>query len=135
MAAFGNGRRLHETAARLAIREGDVLVRVGGEEFLVLLPGARATEVVIVAERVRHLVSAHPVSIGETCARVTVSLAGLSWPGVDVNGREEMLAKLDEALYQSKRRSRNVLTMVAPGRAAVTRAATRTHLKIAEPVR
>ena len=43
-------------ACRRVIREGDVLVRYGGEEFLVLLPGAGVDDVMQIGERIRRAV-------------------------------------------------------------------------------
>ncbi len=56
-------RVLAEVAARLraAIRAGDLLVRYGGEEFLVLLPGSDASKAAEIAERMRLKMEADPI--------------------------------------------------------------------------
>lgn len=100
------------SASRVAIREGDVLVRTGGEEFLVILPGAGRTDVEAVADRIRRLIAAFstPTEVGPL--HITVSLAGFSWPDVATDGPEDLLSKLDVALYESKEQGRDRLTMV-----------------------
>ena len=81
-----------------------------------MLPGAGWTDVEEVAERIRRLVSTSSVPTEVGPLQVPVSLAGLSWPAVDARDPEELLAKLDIALYQSKERGRDRLTMVAATR-------------------
>ncbi len=98
-------------ATRLALREGDVLVRAGGEEFLVVLPGAGRADVEGVAERIRRSIAATSVSTEHARVQVTVSLGGVSWPDVDANGPDDLLEKLDDVLYQSKQAGRDRLTM------------------------
>ena len=99
-------------AARVAIRQGDVLVRTGGEEFLVILPGAGSADVQSVADRIRRLVAASSVPSEVGPLQVTVSLGGLSWPDVVADRPEDLLEKLDAALYESKEHGRDRLTMV-----------------------
>jgi diguanylate cyclase (GGDEF)-like protein len=100
-------------ATRLGLREGDDLVRTGGEEFLVVLPGAGRAEVEEIGRRVLVCVAAASVSAGHESVQVTASLGGVSWPEIDADGPHELLARLDEALYKSKRDGRNRLTMVS----------------------
>lgn len=103
-------------AARQAIREVDLFVRVGGDEFLVILPGAGGADVAAVAERIRTRIATAAVPAQDLRVRVTVSLAALSWPtaGLDVSGPDDLLTKLDEALYESKQSGRNTVTTAGP---------------------
>lgn len=88
--------------AAAALRGGDVLARVGGEEFVALLPGADLARAVEVAERIRARIGAEPVGAAGV---VTVSLgcAALA-PGED--GRS-LLARADARLYEAKRAGRD----------------------------
>jgi two-component system cell cycle response regulator len=98
---------LAEIAARAAaaLRAGDLLARIGGEEFAALLPGADLDHAAEVAERIRARVAAGPVEAAGRALAVTVSLgcAALA-PGED--GRA-LLARADERLYAAKRAGRD----------------------------
>ena len=105
--AFGDKllRHLVETASDV-LRENDIVGRVGGEEFAVLLPhtdeeGARA-----LAERVRDRISQAPLMSEEGHLASTISIGiGLRTP--DVVSFDNMLRKADEALYRAKAGGRN----------------------------
>jgi diguanylate cyclase (GGDEF)-like protein len=99
------------SAARRVIREGDVLIRYGGEEFLVLLPGAGADDVQQVAERIRRAVAETTIADGEQRIRVTVSLGGVTFQHADVGSAEALVAKADAALYEAKSAGRDRLVL------------------------
>lgn len=101
-------------AARMAMREGDVLIRAGGEEFLVVLPGAGSADVQGVGERIRRAIAAACVTTEQARVQVTVSLGGISWPDstAEINGPDDLLARVDEALYEAKGAGRDRLIMV-----------------------
>lgn len=91
-----------------AVREGDVLGRFGGEEFVVLLPGAGVPEAARIAERIRLAVAATEVAVAgrERPLRVTTSLGVAS----GVSGEralEDLLDGADRALYAAKRAGRD----------------------------
>ncbi|WP_249381753.1 GGDEF domain-containing protein [Actinotalea sp. K2] len=95
---------LQDVASRLvgAIRETDVVYRIGGEEFLVLLPGQGVEAAMTTAERLRAAVAASPVA-GLTVT-ISAGVAGAYGGGVDL-GR--LTAEADRALYQAKNAGRN----------------------------
>ncbi|AKJ94607.1 PAS/PAC sensor protein [Thioalkalivibrio versutus] len=91
------------------LRSVDVLGRWGGEEFMVLLPGAAAEEGARVAELVRARVAGHPFPrVGE----VTVSLGVAAFHSGEPRG--ELLRRVDEALYRAKREGRNRVALAPP---------------------
>lgn len=98
-------------AARLALREGDVLVRTGGEEFLVVLPGAGQDDVQSVGERIRRGIAANVLSVGDSHVSVTVSLGGATFPGAAADSAEQLVDLADQAMYVSKNAGRDRLTM------------------------
>jgi two-component system, cell cycle response regulator len=102
-------------AARLALRDGDVLVRTGGEEFLVLLPGAGVGDVEEIGERLRRCASSVTVPTGDGTANVTISLGGVSFPRTEASGPDDLLEQVDQAVYRSKERGRDRLTMCHEG--------------------
>jgi diguanylate cyclase (GGDEF)-like protein len=86
---------------RRGLREGELVYRLGGEEFLVLLPGPEAATSELVAERLRvAIAAARPAGL-----EITASL-GVS---AGAHGAEytALFAQADVALYEAKRRGRN----------------------------
>lgn len=103
---------LKEIALRLkaALRDFDRLGRYGGEEFLLVLNGAKLSTARKVAERVRQHVASGPVNLQGLEVEVTISL------GIAVGHRDEeserLVARADAALYAAKAAGRNCV-MVA----------------------
>lgn len=87
------------------VRAGDTVVRTGGEEFVVLLPGLDEDQLVRKAELLRLLVASSSVAAGDSTLRVTVSIgATLARPNDSAAGWME---RADRALYRAKQRGRN----------------------------
>ncbi len=97
-------------ACRRVVREGDVLVRYGGEEFLVLLPGAGRDDVMQIAERIRRAVSETTVEDGASRLNVTVSVGATTFRDT-VETPEALVALADRALYEAKDGGRNRLVL------------------------
>ncbi|HLY50419.1 MAG TPA: sensor domain-containing diguanylate cyclase [Solirubrobacteraceae bacterium] len=89
-------------AVRGAVREYDTVARVGGDEFVILLPGATVEEAETVAERARALISEIELPEGELSCSAGVAAV----LGGDVVG-EGVLDAADAALYEAKRQGRN----------------------------
>jgi len=100
-------------ACRRVVREGDVLVRYGGEEFLVLLPGAGRDDVLQIAERIRRAVSETTVEDGASRLNVTVSVGATTFRDT-VETPEALVALADRALYEAKDGGRNRLVLARP---------------------
>ena len=93
------------------LREGDVLMRYGGEEFCAILPGASSEDSLKMAERIRFAVQESKVIYSEFEIKVTLSLGISSYPENDIKHEQELLAATDEALYISKESGRNKSTV------------------------
>lgn len=91
---------------RASLRAGDVMVRRGGEEFVVILPRTTAAEAEAVAERVRAALAQRllRLSIGLSI-RQTVSIGVAAWDGRETAPALE--ARADQAMYLAKREGRN----------------------------
>jgi diguanylate cyclase (GGDEF)-like protein len=88
---------------RKTLRAFDLAYRLGGEEFLILVPGADIEQAMDLAERLRDAVEAEPVG-GH---RVTISFgASASERGTRFD-YDEVFAKADASLYAAKRAGRN----------------------------
>jgi diguanylate cyclase (GGDEF)-like protein len=93
--------------ARSTIREGDVLFRYGGEEFVAVLPAAAAEDLRILGERLRRAVMDSELTDGQRKVRVTVSIGGVAYPNHDIENDDGMIRVVDEALYRAKESGRN----------------------------
>lgn len=95
-----------------AMRQTNLAVRYGGEEFLVLLPDTDSQACFRVAERIREAVAGMAIPSGgdKALPPMTVSLGIAVYPehGKDL---EELLKASDKALYESKRGGRNRTTI------------------------
>ena len=98
-------RALVELAERLRHlgREGELVARIGGEEFAWLLPGTDAAGAAVAAERARAATASTP--LGEAGA-LTLS-AGISELAGDVGTADALLRTADGALYAAKAAGRN----------------------------
>ncbi|MCB0882537.1 MAG: diguanylate cyclase [Thermoleophilia bacterium] len=97
---------------RAELRPGDTLARVGGDEFIVLLPETDVTGAAAIAERLRLAVSAQPVAVSHDDVAVTVSMAiTAADPGVSM--AEDLLERSRVALKASKARGKNRATHAA----------------------
>lgn len=106
------GDRVLQTVARVTrsvLRDGDVLLRYGGEEFLIVLPGAGRDDLGQMGERVRHAVSETEVTEAGQHVRLTVSLGGSGLPNQRVTQPNDLIALADEALYTAKSSGRDRL--------------------------
>ena len=92
---------------RSSLREGDVLLRYGGEELLAVLPAASTGDVRQMAERLRQAVEDSAVSDGEKTVRVTLSAGGAAYPNQNVEHEDGLIRLADEALYRAKGGGRN----------------------------
>jgi len=104
---------LQAAAARIvaACRRTDVVARVGGEEFVVLLPGVGPDEATATAEAIRRRISAEPVRPGVLSIALTTSIGVASQDGP---GRADLLRLADQALYQAKALGRDRVVTSQP---------------------
>jgi diguanylate cyclase (GGDEF)-like protein len=100
------------TAARLraVLREGDILARVGGDEFLALQSGAATVdgEALRLGERLIQAASERAIFDGRSVS-VGASVGIAAYPN-DAKTAEELLERADQAMYASKRAGKGVAT-------------------------
>ena len=101
---------LREFAVRLkkSIRGIDLACRLGGEEFVVVMPDTDMAVATMVAERLRRRIAADPFAIhkGERKVEVTISIGLAAVAGPD-DSAANVLKRADQALYRAKRDGRN----------------------------
>lgn len=89
------------------LRSGDLLGRLGGEEFAVLLPGCCAADARLIAQRICDAFARHTVAVGDgKLLNSTVSI-GVSCADNTSTPVEAMLSSADAALYKAKQSGRN----------------------------
>lgn len=93
--------------SRMAVREGDFIIRFGGEEFLVILPGASKEDTNFVAERLRHMVEDSLIKYNDQEIKTTISAGYSSFPENEVNDESNLVVIADKALYLAKETGRN----------------------------
>jgi diguanylate cyclase (GGDEF)-like protein len=90
-----------------AIRPYDTVARVGGEEFMVLLPGATLDAAYVVGERLRLAIQKKAIDVGtRPPIDITISI-GVSELGRDGETLDDILRAADRRLYRAKEEGRN----------------------------
>ena len=97
---------------RLELRERDLIWRVGGEEFAILLPNTSCEQAQMVAERIRAGAEQNTFTADEFELKLTVSL-GVSCNTDFPHSLDAMFALADQALYQAKTGGRNQVVVRA----------------------
>ncbi|WP_395647819.1 PleD family two-component system response regulator [Terricaulis sp.] len=99
---------LKEFATRLAsnVRPSDFACRMGGEEFVVIMPNTTGDVGCLAAERLRRQIAAAPFCVGAGELEVTVSV-GVACSEDGADNAETVLKRADEGLYEAKRAGRN----------------------------
>jgi len=93
------------------VRAADGVVRWGGEEFLVVLPGVEKATALHVVERARKAIEDDAVVVGGQVVRITISVGVAErHPG---ETRDALIARADEALYVAKNSGRNRVELAA----------------------
>ncbi len=107
---------LHDAATltRGSVRDTDLCVRYGGDEFAVILPKTFLAGALSTAERVRRAFGGRAFAVqsarGATAeVRVTASIGVAVFPSKDIATAEQLLRFADEALYNAKRAGRNTI--------------------------
>jgi diguanylate cyclase (GGDEF)-like protein len=90
---------------KLCVREGDLLARWGGDEFIIILPDTSLAEARLLAEKIRDGLSSLP-PVGEF--QVSMSFGVVQ--RFDEEQQTGLLARADQALYRSKVAGKNVIS-------------------------
>jgi two-component system cell cycle response regulator len=89
-------------------RETDLVIRYGGEEFIILLPHTVALRAATVAERIRRATSTRTFTADKAPLKLTVSCGVATYPdNPHIKNEEDLVRVADEALYVAKNGGRN----------------------------
>ncbi|RUT32489.1 sensor domain-containing diguanylate cyclase [Arsenicitalea aurantiaca] len=88
-------------ACRSVLRENDLIARLGGEEFAVILPGTDAWGAVMTAERLRAAMGQVAIEGAETRFSVSISV-GVTEFLADDRSVDDVMARADRGLYRAK---------------------------------
>jgi diguanylate cyclase (GGDEF)-like protein/PAS domain S-box-containing protein len=101
---------LKEVAIRIqdCLRDSDTAARIGGDEFVVLLPSIKKKlDTMVVAEKIRHSLC-QPIVLADQSLRISSSIGVAFYP--ENGSEEEMLLKsADSAMYDAKKSGRNMV--------------------------
>lgn len=101
---------LKEVSHRIAmsVRQADITVRFGGEEFMLILPKTEVHQLVGIGEKIRQAVAASPVDLGSIGAWLPLTISvGVAAFHAHSDNREALIARADAALYRAKEGGRN----------------------------
>jgi len=112
---------LRETAQMIAgqIRNGDILARYGGDEFVAMLPDTTAEKAALLAENVRDAVEQARYNHQGMALSVTTSLGVTDCQIGNAQTEDDILKQADDALYAAKRAGRNRVALFQPPASAV----------------
>ena len=100
-------------AMKKVLRDGDMLARIGGEEFLVICPETNTEGALICAERIRVAIEEHVIESGGFKGNVTIS-SGVSTASEGMEDAYALIKASDEALYLAKGDGRNCVRTAPP---------------------
>lgn len=100
-------------------RETDIVARLGGEEFVIIMPGASGDQAFAVAERICALLAQEAVITPDGQSLRISSSVGLAAANSDDANIRAVLERADKALYEAKRTGRNRICRALEGVASV----------------
>jgi diguanylate cyclase (GGDEF)-like protein len=89
------------------VRPYDSVGRIGGEEFLIVLPECDTSGGITVADRIRSAVGDQKILISDKTHTITISLGVATIPAHQPVDQDMLISAADQALYRAKRKGRN----------------------------
>ena len=93
---------------RAHARGGEVLCRIGGEEFISIHPACDLEHALVLADRLRRAIASNEIEYPGFDRRVTASL-GVSQKAPWMTSSDDLLKTADQALYRAKAQGRNAV--------------------------
>ncbi len=93
------------------VRSGDVVVRYGGDEYIVILPNTDKKTAALIAERIRKEVNREPFyAFGNKKFYISITAGVATYPH-DAKSRDELVGKADKAMYEGKLSGRDKVVL------------------------
>jgi diguanylate cyclase (GGDEF)-like protein len=99
--------RLFADVVNSVARRSDIIGRLGGEEFAMVLPSTSASEAVEFSERLHEAINKAVLKYNGSAIKYTVSIGLAEFTSESVHSVDDLLAQADVALYQAKQAGRN----------------------------
>jgi diguanylate cyclase (GGDEF)-like protein len=96
---------------RESLRQGEIIARYGGDEFVILLPGSNCAQGCEIAERLRKKMGSQGIINGKDDLHITISIGIAELDHASDASLETLLACADQALYVAKQAGRNQLAI------------------------
>ena len=93
------------------IRSSDQLIRWGGDEFIVILPGLREEHMMELGEKILNAVSSIEITIEDEIVSSTISI-GFSYFRDTDSDYNDVIKRIDDAMYKSKKQGKNKVTII-----------------------
>ncbi len=100
------------------VRNGDVVARVGGEEFALLLPETNRLGAAVLAERIRSHLEQEQIDVAGKHIPVTASIGVATFEAEHVDTFDELLTIADKRLYLAKNAGRNRICLTDDGKSS-----------------
>jgi len=92
------------------LRSHDIFGRIGGEEFIIILPQTSGDQALLITERLRTLVEAYKFNLEKHRIQMTASF-GIAICNSETNSLQDLIPFADKALYKSKQQGRNKVSL------------------------
>jgi diguanylate cyclase (GGDEF)-like protein len=110
--AIGDRVLIHTTKiVRESLRQGEIIGRFGGDEFVIMLPGSNCTQGQQIAGRLNKKTASQAIATGKNDLYVTISLGIAELNQANDSTLETLLDCADQALYVAKQSGRNQLAV------------------------
>jgi diguanylate cyclase (GGDEF)-like protein len=96
---------------RESLRQGEIIGRYGGDEFVILLPGSNCIQGQQIAERLCEKIASQVIVTPSGDLSITLSLGIAELNRANDSSLETLIAHADQALYMAKRAGRNQLAV------------------------
>ena len=95
------------TATQIILRKGDLIGRIGGEEFAILLPNTSQADADTLAVRLHQTIRESTIAYGHASITYSVSMGLVSLLGKETDAIEDILNRADQSLYLAKENGRD----------------------------